>query len=339
MIWIIFGGCALVSYFLTDAIRRYALARELLAVPNERSSHTVATPHGGGLAILVSFLLAVTVLSLSGALPLSNLWFFLGFGGSIALLGLVDDVYHVAARWRLLVHFAAAALALFWLGGMPPIAVAGREFDLAWAGHLLALFYLVWLLNLYNFMDGIDGIAGIEAITVCAGGLVVYAAAGVDGVAGLAPLMLIAATAGFLAWNFPRAKIFMGDTGSAFIGFLLGLFSIVAAASSSALFWAWVILLGCFIVDATVTLLRRVVRGEKFYEAHRSHAYQYASRKHASHALISTAYGAINLAWLLPLSLAVVAGWLDGLLALFIAYAPLVYLAFRYKAGAREQQV
>lgn len=338
MIWATWIACVLVSFATTGLIRHFALRRELLAIPNERSSHTVATPHGGGLAIVAAFLSAIVLLALNGNLSISSLWFFVIFGSLMALLGLLDDIYHIPARWRLLIHFVAAALALTWLGGLPPLAFAGRAVDLGSWGHIFAVVYLVWLLNLYNFMDGIDGIAGIEAVTVCAAGIVVHWQQGIAGEPTVVLLMLSAATLGFLWWNFPRAKIFMGDTGSAFLGFMIGLFSIQSGWLAAELFWAWVILLGCFIVDASVTLFRRVIRGEKFYQAHRSHAYQYASRKYSSHARVSVTYGVINLVWLLPLALLTARGLLDGVLALAIAYAPLVYLAFRYKAGARELQ-
>ena len=110
-------------------------------------------------------------------------------------------------------------------------------------------------------MDGIDGIAGIEAITVCLGGSLAYALSAPAGQSWLAPALLLSAVAGFLFWNFPQARIFLGDSGSGFLGLILGLLSIQAAQVDPELFWCWLILLGAFIVDATTTLLRRVIRG------------------------------------------------------------------------------
>ena len=130
----------------------------------------------------------------------------------------------------------------------------------------------------------------------------------------------------------------MGDSGSGFLGLTLGLLSIQAAQVNPELFWCWLILLGVFIVDATTTLLRRVIRGETFHEAHRSHAYQYAARRLATHRYVSIMVGLINLLWLLPLALLVTRGSLSGLTGLLIAYAPLVGCAFLCKAGATEQQ-
>ena len=136
------------------------------------------------------------------------------------------------ARWRLLAHFIGAAWGLYWLGGAPPVAIFGYTITPGWISQILGLFYLVWLLNLYNFMDGIDGIAGIEAISVCLGAVLLYLTG--SEAAGLyaLPVLLAMAAAGFLLWNFPPARIFMGDAGSGFLGIVLGLFSMQAAWSA-----------------------------------------------------------------------------------------------------------
>jgi Fuc2NAc and GlcNAc transferase len=154
------------------------------------------------------------------------------------------------------------------------------------------------------------------------------------------PLAVVfaACVAGFLAWNYPPARIFMGDAGSGFIGMVLGLLSLWTAQQATQVFWCWFILLGCFMVDATTTLVRRVRRGDKFNQAHRSHAYQYAARKHGSHLRVSLAFGLVNVVWLMPVAMLVALKWLDGSLGVVIAYAPLVWLAFRYKAGDRASQ-
>ncbi|MHC6224586.1 MraY family glycosyltransferase [Pseudomonas sp. X10] len=327
---------AVVSFVLTWLLRRYALARSIMDIPNARSSHSVPTPRGGGVAIVVAFLAALLWMGGAGLIESATSWALLGAGASIAVLGFLDDHGHIAARWRLLGHFAASLWALIWLGGLPPLMVFGTELDLGWFGHLLALFYLVWLLNLYNFMDGIDGIASVEAITTCLGACLLYVLAGVPGLVS-APLVLAAAVAGFLFWNFPPARIFMGDAGSGFLGIALGVLSLQAAWASPDLFCAWLILLGVFIVDATVTLLRRLIRGDKVYEAHRSHAYQYASRQYGRHLPVTLAVMAINLFWLLPLAVLVATSKLDGGIAVLVAWCPLVLLALRFHAGQLEQ--
>lgn len=324
-----------VSYSLTWLLRRYAMAKSIIDIPNARSSHTVPTPRGGGVAIVLSFLLALPVLAFSGFLPWTTTWAMLGSGTGIAVLGFLDDHGHIAARWRLLGHFAASAWALYWLGGLPAITLFGFSVDLGWLGHILAGFYLVWMLNLYNFMDGIDGIASVEAICACLGACLLYWLAGFDSLI-ILPLVLAAAVLGFLYWNFPPARIFMGDAGSGFLGMILGILSLQAAWVSSQLLWAWLILLGVFIVDATFTLIRRLVRGDKVYEAHRSHAYQFASRRFGKHLPVTLAVAVINLCWLLPVALCVVLLGLDVTWGLVLAYVPLIALAFKFHAGELE---
>ncbi|WP_298188098.1 glycosyltransferase family 4 protein [uncultured Pseudomonas sp.] len=337
-IWWLLPAVVGVALFMTGALRRYALVRSLIDIPNARSSHTVPTPRGGGVAIVVSFLLALPLLAAMGLIAWPLAWALLGSGGSIAVLGFLDDHGHIAARWRLLGHFAAAIWALFWLNGLPPIDALGFSLVLGWVGHVLAAVYLVWLLNLYNFMDGIDGIASVEAICVCLGGALLGIAGSSQPTEFVAPLLLAAAVAGFLFWNFPPARIFMGDAGSGFLGITLGVLSLQAAWVAPQFLWSWLILLGVFIVDATFTLLRRLMRGDKVYEAHRSHAYQYASRRFGRHLPVTLAVAALNLFWLLPIALWVGWGGLDGLVGLVIAYAPLIGLAVKYKAGELESR-
>lgn len=334
-LWWILPVVGLLSLGLTGLLRRYALSRSLMDIPNARSSHSVPTPRGGGVAIVLSFLLALPVLAALGAIEWSHAWALLGAGTWIALIGFLDDHGHIAARWRLLAHFIGAIWVLVWLGGLAPLNIFSVAFDLGWFGHVLAAFYLVWLLNLYNFMDGIDGIASVEAISVCLGGALLYLMQG-DTEAAMAPLLLAAACCGFLYWNFPPAKIFMGDAGSGFLGIVLGIMSLQAAWSAPHLLWSWLILLGVFIVDATWTLIRRLLRGDKVYEAHRSHGYQFASRQVGRHLPITLAVALINIGWLLPIALWVGAGGIDGLTGLLLAYLPLVGLAIKFKAGKLE---
>ncbi|MDV9033941.1 glycosyltransferase family 4 protein [Pseudomonas sp. RAC1] len=332
ILWTLFPAVLLVALVMTGGLRRYALARSIIDIPNERSSHSVPTPRGGGVAIVVAFLLSLPVFASQSLLPGNLIWALVGTGSMIALLGFLDDHGHVAARWRLLGHFLGSAWALFCLGGIPPLHAFGLDIDFGWFGYVLALFYFVWLLNLYNFMDGIDGLASVEAICVCLGGVVLYVISH-HFEQSYAALALACAVAGFLFWNFPPARIFMGDAGSGFLGVALAILSLQAAWVDSALFAGWLILLGVFVVDATVTLIRRLLRGEKVYEAHRSHAYQHASRQLGSHKPVTMAVLLINVLWLFPLACMAVSGWLDGGVALVIAYLPLVLLAIKFRSG------
>lgn len=321
-----------VSWVGTYILRQYALSKSLMDVPNERSSHKVPTPRGGGVAIVVSFLLSLPSFNGLGLIADEVLYSLLGAGALVALIGFVDDHGHVPARWRLLGHFVSAAWGLFWLNGLPPITILGAAFDLAWAGNVLAIIYLVWVLNLYNFMDGIDGIASVQAIFVCMGMCINYWLSGNSSLL-IIPLGLSVAVAGFLYWNFPPAKIFMGDAGSGFLGMMLGLLAIQAARAAPELMWCWVILTSVFFIDATWTLVTRLINGEKVYQAHCSHAYQHASRAAKSHYKVTMSVLLINVLWLLPISIFVMKGYLDGFWGMVVAWIPLCILAIRFRAG------
>ncbi|CAM3197058.1 glycosyl transferase [Pseudomonas floridensis] len=333
--WLSVAIIALLSLILTALLRKYALSRSLMDVPNARSSHSIPTPRGGGVSIVVAFILAMLVLAGLGLMPLASTVAVVGAGGLVAVIGFMDDHGHIAARWRLLGHFAAAIWALVASGGLAPLEFMGTTVNLGVLGQILTAFYLVWMLNLYNFMDGIDGLASVEAVTVCGGISLVYSLSGFNELL-WGPLLLAASVVGFLYWNFPPARIFMGDAGSGFLGIVLGILSVQAAWASPQLFWAWLILLGVFVVDATVTLLRRLLRGEKVYEAHRSHAYQFASRRYGRHLPVTLAVGLINLVWLLPIALWVALAGADGMTAIVLAYVPLGILAVRFNAGQAE---
>lgn len=325
------------TWALTAAVLRYAQSTNLVDVPNERSSHARPTPRGGGVAIVAVFLVVVAACGLLSQVSAALTLALLGAGVLVAVLGFLDDRHGLPARVRFTGHAAAAAWVLAWLPAIPPVPVLGMRLDLGILGIALSALFLLWMINLFNFMDGIDGIASVEAITCALSGAVVWAIAGQGGDWVLA-LLFAGCVAGFLIWNFPPAKIFMGDAGSGFLGLVVATLALWCGQGNPALFWSWFILVGCFMVDATTTLVRRVRRGERFFEAHRAHAYQYASRRHGRHLPVTLACGAINLLWLLPLALLVAVGRLDGVLGVALAYAPLLWLAFHYRAGDRAGQ-
>lgn len=323
----------LLSFSGTGFIRHYALTNNVLDIPNHRSSHVAPTPRGGGLAFVIFFLVYLTYLGFIDAI---SGWTQLGLtfaGCGAACLGFMDDHIPIAAKYRLLGHFLISGFALYCLGGMSSITVFGWTFQ---EGTLLvngfALLYLVWFLNLYNFMDGIDGLAAIEAIFICLSGAIIQGM-GAESVIYSLPTILATVVGSFLCWNFPRARVFMGDVGSCFLGLMIGLFSIQAASINPALFWTWIILGGIFIVDATLTLLFRAFEGQKLYEAHRSHAYQLATDHFNSHLRVTLGILCINLLWLFPIALTVALRHLNGLLGVCIAYFPLILLVlyFRFK--------
>lgn len=288
------------SLLMTAVVRRYAL-RALLDVPNERSSHVRPTPRGGGLAVGVVFLSAVALLAMLDILPAPLSAALIGGGLLVAGVGWVDDHRPVAVRWRILVHFAAALWAVFCLGGFPSISLGQITLPLGWLGHVLAVIGVVWLINLYNFMDGIDGLAAGEAVTVA------LAAAGLLWLSGAVELALVtalfaAACGGFLWWNWPPATIFLGDVGSGLLGYCFAVLALASEKAAAVPLMVWMILLAVFVLDATFTLLNRVIRGEKWYNAHRTHAYQRLIQLGFSHARVTSGVLLVNLVLLAPIA-------------------------------------
>lgn len=327
----------LLSLSLTGLIRRYALKLQMVDIPNHRSSHTLPTPRGGGLAFVICFLLGLPLLYWQGLLSASQTAAYALATVSIASIGFLDDRHTLSAKIRLLGHCLTALLALTLLGKLPVLDLGIAQYQ---PGLLLAFCYwlgLVWLLNLYNFMDGIDGLAALETLSVCLGMAIIYTLGQSPQLAFL-PLLLAAAVSGFLGWNFPPAKIFMGDAGSGFLGLILGLMMLQGAQGNPAWLWSWLILLAVFIVDASLTLLRRMLSGQPIMMAHRSHAYQWASRYYQSHRRVSLAVFFINSLWLFPIALGVGLGKVSGLFGLILAYGPILALAWRLNAGKAEVQ-
>lgn len=274
------------AWLLTGAVRRYALARAVLDVPNHRSAHTVPTPRGGGLAIGCVALLGIAALGALGALPAGTAAALVGGGALVAGVGWIDDHRGVGAELRIVVHFLAAGWALAWLGGVPEVSLGTATLPLGPAGWVLGAVGIVWLTNLYNFMDGIDGIAAGEAVVVGGAGGVLLLLAEDAGLAGVA-LLLAAASGGFLLWNWAPARIFMGDVGSGLLGYLFAVLALASENAGALPLLGWVLLLGVFVLDATLTLVRRVARGERWYDAHASHAYQRAVRSGWTHARVT----------------------------------------------------
>ena len=326
------AAALVVAWLVTSAMCRVAPALGLLAVPNDRSSHSRATPHGGGVAIVCAVSGAFAVLAAVGDLP-SDLFHVLVTGGcAVALLGLVDDRIGLPSIVRFAIHLVVAAWAVTWLYGLP--TSGGAVALLRYAALVLAV---VWTLNLFNFMDGIDGLAGSQAVFVTLGGVLIAWLTGFATSAAWLGAVIAASCLGFLAWNWQPARIFMGDVGSGYLGYLLAVLALVSARDEPATCWVWIILGACFLVDATVTLVVRVLHGEKPWVAHRNHAYQKLSRSWGSHARVSSAFLLVNLLWLFPAAALAAAypGWAPAIA--LVALAPLLVLALVLGAGRPER--
>jgi len=311
------------------------LARGLLDSPNQRSSHVRPTPRGGGIAIVLVSLAVMVALAWSGVMDVA-LFRALAGGAAIALVGHLDDRGRIGIAGRFAVHVAAASWATWCLGGMTELDWNGSVIRLGFWGPVLSVLCIVWALNLFNFMDGIDGIAASEAVFMAgAGGLLAYMAGLTTGISAVG-LAIAAPSLGFLWSNWPPARIFMGDVGSGFLGFVLAVLALGAARENAIMLPVWFILGGVFIVDATLTLLRRLARRERFYEAHRSHAYQWLARRWNSHLRVTAVCVALNVLWLAPWAWMCVrhpahAGWY-----VVAALGPLILLAALAGSGRRE---
>ena len=276
------------------------------------------------------------VLARSGMLRFDLTCALVGGGLAVALIGFIDDRHSLSVATRLAVHFLAALWALAWLGGLPPLRVGQHLISLGWVGYLLGACGIVWAVNLFNFMDGTDGIAASEAIFIALIGTLLVASPGNGAGVGLAALVFAAACGGFLLWNWPPASIFLGDVGSGYLGYVVVVLALSANRDNPVALWVWLVLGGAFFVDATVTLLRRLLRGERVHQAHRCHAYQWLARRWGSHRKVTLAVLTANLVWLLPW--AVLAETFPSYAAgsAVAALVPLALVAAIIGAGRRE---
>jgi UDP-N-acetylmuramyl pentapeptide phosphotransferase/UDP-N-acetylglucosamine-1-phosphate transferase len=328
---------ALASWAGVAMVRRYAL-RRLLDRPNERSSHTQPTPRGGGLGLTVAHLLGMTAASMLGLHSLRLAAALAGGGLVVAVIGFLDDHRPVSPALRLGLHILAFVWAAAWLGWPGGIDFGWGAIPLGWIGRAMLVLCLAWFLNLFNFMDGIDGIAGLQALFMAAvGAALAYMATDGDWTSTTPLVLLGAATAGFLAWNWPPARIFMGDVGSGYLGFALGVLALWTMAQGWLTVWVWLILGGTFIADATVTLLVRARARLRVVEAHRSHAYQRLSRYWNGHRPVTLAFAVVNFAWLAPWAYCAMR-WPDsGFLYAILAVGPLFVLAVLLGAGRTDE--
>jgi Fuc2NAc and GlcNAc transferase len=278
--------------FVSTGLATWLVTRlGMLDLPGDRHSHSVATPRGGGLGIVLAIMAGAWFSPL--VIPVSPFWWhclapaFL----ALALLGLLDDRYSLPIVLRLLVQLAAS----FYL--LACFRQSGWVAD-SWLWMAAGLF-LVWMTNLYNFMDGSNGMAAMQAVFAGVVIAVLSFLAG-DASAALLAAILVAACGGFLPWNLGRARVFMGDVGSISLGFLLGAMLIhgVLLGSFSPVV-AWMVM-AVFVCDSTLTLLARVIRGERWYTPHKQHTYQRLIAKGWSHLQVMWLYQLINLLLVVP---------------------------------------
>ena len=321
MIYIFLFLCSL---FLTYLIRIYALKKSLLAKVNERSSHTTPTPHGGGIAIAVTWFLGLFYLFTCKAIE-PSLFYALMCGSLLSMVSYCDDLYELSPKLRLFVQAVVSIAGLYALGGLIKIDFGFGILENPWVTNVLAFLGIMWFINLYNFLDGIDGYAGSEAIFLAIAGWLLFG--------GDHFLVLVASVAGFLVWNWHKAKIFMGDVGSTLLGYTIAIFALYYQNNGVSIF-IWMILYGIFWFDATLTLIRRYKNHEKLSQAHRKHAYQRLVQSGISHDRVVFFALSVNLVLLiLGYSALINHPWLIGcfIIALIVLYGAMKIVDKRKK--------
>jgi Fuc2NAc and GlcNAc transferase len=297
-----------VTWLLVPGVRRYALANGLIDRPGPRRSHHRLVARGGGMAVALGILtaliwLAATVaravdptpwiMNIGTAAPLTAVLGLLTGLVVVAGLGAWDDHRPLPVRIRLPMQLLVAVGLVVLFGGVPAISAGEHTLAVPWLWSLLAVPAVVWMMNLFNFMDGSDGLAALQAGTSAVLMAWAFDGAGAAVPAALAVVIASAAWA-FLLWNRPPARIFLGDSGSLSLGFLLGGLALIGSATGQLSVWAAFLAVSVFVVDATATLAWRLVRGGEWYTPHREHAYQLLIRAGWSHGRVLGALGALN---------------------------------------------
>lgn len=285
-ILLLVGLLLIVSYLLTWVIKNFSTKNRILDIPNERSSHSLPTPRGGGLAIVIAWYIGITILFFFGEVS-RNLYFALLSGILLAAISLLDDVFDIRPVIRLSFQTITVIIAFILLKGIQTVYIGDKDIFQMIILDTITIVGMVWFINLYNFLDGIDGYASFEAITI---GLALYFFTGQS-----INLILIAAVSGFLIWNWPKARIFMGDVGSTQLGFILVVLGVYFHNEHKLPIICWLILLAPFWFDATLTLYRRWRNKEKLSQAHRKHIYQRLVQSGFSHLKVDIYLSVINL--------------------------------------------
>ena len=302
-----------ITFIGVELFRRWSLKREIIDVPNERSSHTMPTPRGGGLVIfLVS---AMTFLIYSVFRGESFYWAYFAGALIVAIVSLADDIRELSPFLRIICHSLAAVTAIWAFGGfgwfwIPFYGIV----NLGYFGDAIAFLWIVWLINAYNFMDGIDGIAATQSITAGIGWSLTGIVLGVHDVAFYGGV-LAASSLGFLLLNWQPAKIFMGDVGSAFLGYSFAVLPLLTVKRlsdptvASILPWIGVFTVWFFVFDSFYTLLKRLFRGAKIWQPHREHIYQKLIIAGLPHSRVTLIYGTASIILVLVLAAALWNSW------------------------------
>lgn len=307
------------SFAITWIVRRIAIHKSIIDHPNDRSSHSVPTPRGGGLAIAIAWFAGLIYFYITQRIE-EYLFFALLSGLPLTLIGFADDIFNLKPGIRFLVQFICAASALWFLGGLQNFQFSIFNSQFSFLLTPLAFIAIIWSINLFNFLDGIDGYISTEVIFI---GISLFILT-----RNLLGILLVVSIGGFLIWNWPKAKIFMGDVGSTLLGFIVAVFAVYYQNTQQISIVVMLILTAVFWFDATITLFRRILNKEKLSEAHRKHAFQrivQAGWSHQKTTLWSLGINIVGLGFAFLATKYVVIQEI-----LLIIYTGLLYLILRY---------
>ncbi len=321
----LFAFFMLTSCIATAMLRKILVKKSILDNPNERSSHTTPTPRGGGLALMGVILLGWAGYGASSSTPLPGFWFI--FAGSIALMAIswLDDLKNLSPKSRLLVQIIVVCTSLWGITHDGQSIKLFPEIIPQWLDYLFITLAWIWFINLYNFMDGIDGITGVETSSITLGLVLIASYYSWESDILYLPLFVLAATLGFLIWNWEPAAIFLGDVGSIPLGYILGWFMIFLITKDM---WAAAFILPLYyLCDATLTLAKRAVRKQKVWEAHKEHCYQVGVQNGLSHKVVSLIILACNTALIaLAFFLSTDYPWYSLIISLIIVFSTMALL-------------
>ena len=319
----------LVSFLGIYLLKKYALQLNLVAIPNERSLHNKVIPRGGGVIIAIIFLSFNLVFYVSSQMKTAEFLALFGGGLIISVTGFLDDILELKASIRFLIQFLAVGWGLYWVGGIPSIAFFEGLSGLYVIANGIAVVVLVWFINAFNFMDGIDGMAtsGATFFSLSVGGYFLWQ--GIEPYGSLL-IILAACSLAFLYFNWPPAKMFLGDSGSTFFGYFFGVILIITVKNSSLSIWTWLIILAYFITDTTTTTFLRLCLVKRWYHPHRSHAYQNLARALDNHKFVTSLITGINVFYLLPLAYLSIEYQQYGWLGFLASVIPIFVFVLRY---------
>ncbi|MFT5692201.1 MAG: Fuc2NAc and GlcNAc transferase [Oceanicoccus sp.] len=328
--FILFTSSAVMSFLLVACYRRMAIRNAWLDIPNHRSSHRELIPRSGGLVILLMYTVLLVFQLATGQLKTAE-FMVLAIPIGVGLVGFIDDTVSLYPGFRFLVYLLLVAIMATAFLPLPFLTVWDYSIESVWVLVPIYVLAITWLVNLFNFMDGINGIAGGQFIFVVVASyflLPILAAPQFDMM-----LVVVASVVGFLCWNFPFGKVFLGDVGSTFLAAILAILMLFTITYQSASPWMWIILCASFIVDSGYTLIVRICTKQVWYHPHASHAYQILARRWSSHGKVVVLMMLVNIFWLWPLAWLATQSADTGVIWCVAACLPLIAICRLVGAG------